>query len=81
MKILLLLPPYEKNEIFRNSMKNLGAVLPPLGIAYIAAVLEKEGHTVNIIDGPAMATVLNYGFGDLEKDVVKFNPDVIGLSV
>ncbi len=80
MRTLLLNPPYEKDKIFRRSMKKLGAVLPPLGIAYIAAVLEKDGHVVKIIDGPAMATILNYGFSDLKNDVSAFQPEVIGLS-
>ncbi len=80
MKVLLVSPPYPKDRIFRKSMRNLGAVLPPLGIAYIAAMLEKEGHKVKIIDGPAMATVLGYDFDDLEKDVKEFSPDIIGVS-
>ncbi len=80
MRVLLLNPPYEKDKIFRKSMKNLGAVLPPLGIAYIAAVLEKDRHTVKIIDGPAMATVLDYGFSELGKDIHEFQPEIIGLS-
>ena len=61
-------------------MKNLGAILPPLGIAYIASVLEQEGHDVKIIDGPAQATVYEYDFCDLEKDIRNFNPDVVGVS-
>jgi len=80
MRILLLSPPYPKDKIFRKSMKHLGAVLPPLGIAYIAAVLEKERHTVKIIDGPAEATVLGYGFEELENDIREFNPELVGLS-
>src|SRR3989338_4197911 len=80
MRVLLLNPPYEKDKIFRKSMKNLGAVLPPLGIAYIAAVLEKDNHTVKIIDGPACATVFGYDFKDLEKDIADFSPDVVGVS-
>ncbi len=80
MKVLLISPPYPKDRIFRKSMKNLGAVLPPLGIAYIAAMLEKDGHKVKIIDGPAWATVLDYDFTDLEKDIMEFAPDVVGVS-
>ena len=80
MRVLLLLPPYPKDKIFRNSMKNLGAILPPLGIAYIAAVLEKDGHDVKIIDGPAQATVFEYDFADLEKDIRNFGPHVVGIS-
>ena len=80
MKVMLISPPYPKDKIFRKSMKNLGAVLPPLGIAYIASMLEKDCHEVKIIDGPAWATVLGYGFDELENDIRKFSPDVIGVS-
>lgn len=80
MRVLLLNPPYEKDKIFRKSMKELGAVLPPLGLAYIAAVLEKDGHSVKIIDGPALATIKGYNFFDLEKDICEFCPEIVGLS-
>src|SRR3989338_3668485 len=80
MKVMLISPPYPKDRIFRKSMKNLGAVLPPLGIAYIAAMLEKDDHTVKIIDGPACATVFGNDFKDLEKDIADFSPDVVGVS-
>ncbi len=61
-------------------MKHLGAILPPLGVGYIAAMLERDGHIVKIIDGPAWATVFEYGYEELEKDILNFNPDVIGIS-
>ena len=80
MKVMLISPPYPKDRIFRKSMKNLGAILPPLGVAYIAAMLEKDGHEVKIIDGPAWATVFEYGFEELEKDIKNFSPDVVGIS-
>lgn len=80
MNILLISPPYPKDKIFRKSMKNLGAVLPPLGIAYIAAMLEKDSHIVKIIDGPAWATVFEYGFDNLAKDIHEFHPDIVGVS-
>ena len=77
---MLISPPYPKDKVFRKSMKNLGAILPPLGIAYIAAMLEKNGHECRIIDGPAMSTVLEYDFDDLEKDIKDFSPDIVGVS-
>ena len=80
MKVLLISPPYPKDRVFRKSMKHLGAVLPPLGVSYIAAVLERDGHEVKIIDGPAWATILGYDFNDLERDVREFVPDVVGVS-
>jgi len=42
MRILLLYP--------HQKYKEYSALRPPLGLAYIAAVLEKEGHKVRIID-------------------------------
>ena len=80
MKIMLIAPPYSKDQIFRKSMKNLGAVLPPLGLAYMAAMLEKHSHEVKIIDGPAMAAILNYSFEELKKDIIEFNPNLVGIS-
>ena len=80
MKVMFISPPYPKDRIFRKSMKNLGAILPPLGVAYIAAMLEKDDHEVKIIDGPAWATVFGYDFSDLKNDIKNFNPDVVGVS-
>lgn len=80
MKILMLTPPYKKDKIFRKSMKHLGAILPPLGVAYIAGTLERDGHNVKIIDGTAESTILNYTFDDLKKDIKSFQPEVIGIG-
>lgn len=80
MKVLLLHPPYTKDEIFRKSMKRVGAVLPPLGLAYLASMLEKEGHEVKIIDGPTLATVEGYGMEELARDLRDFKPRVAGIS-
>ena len=43
MKILLLTPS--------NNVKPIFVSCPPLGLGYIAAYLQKEGHTVQIWDG------------------------------
>ncbi len=80
MKVLLLHPPYPKDDIFRKSMKRVGAVLPPLGLAYLASMLEKESHEVKIIDGPALAAVEDYGFEELANDLRNFKPKVVGIS-
>ncbi len=45
----------------------------PLGIASIAAVLEKNGYHVKIVD-------FNYYKGNFTKDLVKWNPEVIGIG-
>jgi len=49
-------------------------VVPPLGLLYIAAVLEKAGHQVQIFDSDPeyQDTML--------KEIREFNPELIGLS-
>ncbi len=49
-------------------------VVPPLGLMYIAAVLEKAGHAVQIFDADPeyQDTML--------KEIKEFNPELIGLS-
>ena len=79
MRVMLINPPIdsvlEKGQanpvtsfLFYNSA--------PLGILYIAAVLEREGHTVAVID--AAAEQLN-----VEKTVARveeFGPDLVGIG-
>lgn len=70
MKVLLVSPSFYKN-VYKPISK------PPLGIAYIASSLEKDGHIVRILD--------MYSFGldkdDLLRNVKDFKPDVVGFSV
>jgi anaerobic magnesium-protoporphyrin IX monomethyl ester cyclase len=69
LKILLIQPPprnIQKEEI----------IVPPLGIAYLAAVLEKKGHKVGIIDG--FAEGLDYQ--GLESRIKDFAPDITGIT-
>jgi radical SAM superfamily enzyme YgiQ (UPF0313 family) len=49
-------------------------VVPPLGLMYIAAVLEKAGHAVQIYDADPeyQDTIIT--------EIKEFNPDLIGLS-
>ena len=51
-RILLINPPMTQEELY-SDYGVAAATLPPLGICYIAAVLEKNHHTVKIIDGMA----------------------------
>lgn len=58
-EVLLVNPPLTRDEMFKRGSKVAGSILPPLGIAYIAAMLEKHGHSVNIIDGIAEGCTVN----------------------
>ena len=49
-------------------------VVPPLGLLYIAAVLEKAGHKVQIFDAdPEYQSTMM-------KEIKDFNPELVGLS-
>jgi radical SAM superfamily enzyme YgiQ (UPF0313 family) len=47
---------------------------PPLGLGYIAAILEKEGYNVKVID------LIDTSFEDAEKIIEKEKPSVVGIS-
>lgn len=71
MKVLLINPPYKNSKY-----KFIGLVAPPLGIAYIAAVLEENNIKVQIIDGAA----LELSWSQLEREIKRISPDVIGIT-
>lgn len=71
MKVLLINPPDTASKY-----KFIGLVTPPLGIAYIAAVLEENGVNVKIIDGSA----LEMSWEELEKEISKYSPDIIAVT-
>ena len=49
-------------------------VVPPLGLMYIAAVLEKAGHQVQIFDADPEYEA------SMMQEIKSFNPELIGLS-
>lgn len=72
MKITLINPyPEHKEGITKAN------IYPPLGIAYIAAVLEKNGYDCRIID----ANVLQLENKEVIELVLKYNPDVVCISI
>jgi radical SAM superfamily enzyme YgiQ (UPF0313 family) len=50
--------------------------MPPLGLAYLAAVLDKNNYFVSVID----AYLYNYSLNQLETEIQKIKPDVIGIT-
>jgi len=71
MKVLLINPPDTASKY-----KFIGLVAPPLGIAYIAAVLEENGIDVKIIDSSA----IEMSWEELEKEIPKYSPDIIAVT-
>ena len=79
MKILLINPPFESTiqscqpKILEEGLD----FLPPLGLMYIAAYLEKEtNHKVEILD--TQVERLNYG--KIKEKIAEKNPDVVGIT-
>jgi len=74
MKITLIRYHDEGNVNTRlpSSLNEIQGALPPLGIAYLAAVLEEDGFAVSIIDAQAM----NYTAGEVRDILKKDLPDL-----
>ncbi len=78
MKILLLVPPVLHDKaITKYQLAFLNFTAPPLGLGYIAAVLEEGGYTnIKILDSQA----LNFTQNDYRKYLKRFKPDFLGIQ-
>ncbi|MFH1997674.1 MAG: radical SAM protein [Patescibacteria group bacterium] len=76
MKVLLLVPPTSLDLSYGN-LKNFSDPNPSIGLAYIAAVLQKNGFEVVVTDG----YVNQLDLGEVMKIVEKERPDIIGISM
>lgn len=78
MRILLIRPPNGGNINTRlpESLNRRQGELPPLGIAYIAAVLEEAGHAVKILD----CCALNLRESELAREAADFKPELAGIT-
>lgn len=75
MKITLIVPPLTLEERY-GDLKEVGTLYPPLGLAYIAAIGERCGHEVKVVDAEA----IGYSYNDIEKLIKDFSPDVVGMQ-
>ena len=74
MKIVLINPDFD--EVGDNkSFEKVVNVIPPLGLMYLASVLEKHDFEVKIIDCYLEKSNIN-----LHKVLKRENPDIIGIS-
>ncbi len=73
VKVVLVNPPTTASL---ETVSALGLKAPPLGLAYVAASIEKEGYDVSIIDSPAL-DISHQHLGELLQ---KECPDVIGVT-
>lgn len=91
-RVLLIQPFVTRPEDFSAEVVRV-SVFFPLGIAYLAATLEKEGYDIMVLDAlaeecerPAVpmedGKFLRYGLTDeeLTARIRAFNPDIVGAS-
>ena len=77
MKIYLLNPPFVENFVRCGRWQGVaargGTLYYPIWLAYAAGVLEKQGHTIRLVDAPAW----KWGREEVKEDARKFNPALI----
>lgn len=77
MRVALIFPPYT-HKIFTENLITVDeefCVAPPIILAYVAAILERHGHKVIIVDAKALKLSKE---GALIK-ILSFRPDILGF--
>ena len=69
LHVTLVNPPYPKGA-------HQHPPFTPLGLGYLAAVLEKKNYKVDVIDCQA----LGISYGDFRREISKRQPDVVGMT-
>jgi len=81
-KVFLMNPPsglYRRDDRCQNAVEDqtVRIILPPMSLAYIAAIHLQSGDTCRIVDYPAEKKNID----DLRKDIFKFMPDRLYVGV
>lgn len=81
MKIFLIYPLLSRKRARVDENKQFW---PPLGLAYLASVLEKAGHSVKVLDRDVVLRREGLDFEKTDrlmlKEIADFRPDYIGIS-
>lgn len=81
MKVTLIYPLLSKDRSKTDEAKQYW---PPLGLAYIAAVLRQNGHAVQILDRDLILRKNKLDFHKSDEDIInlteKFNTQIAGFS-
>ncbi|MBW2310078.1 MAG: cobalamin-dependent protein [Deltaproteobacteria bacterium] len=77
MRVLLINPPYTTEDRYGKDLGKFGPLNEPLGLAYLAANLERGGHEVAILDAPA----LNLTSSDICQYMEGRPYDLIGVTM
>lgn len=73
--IVFVNPPLSMEERYGSIAKG-GRNAPPLGLCSLASVARENGYKVHIID----ASVLNYSFNKIVKEIEEISPKYVGIT-
>jgi len=68
MRVLLLKPPVQANQVYN--------VIPPIGLGYLATALMRDGHEVLLFD----AINNGWNFEATLKHIINAGPDIVGYQ-
>ncbi len=79
MKLALIFPPARltKNWSSLKAQDDEVGIMPPLSLAYVAAVTEKAGHEAVILDAVAEQLSLE----DVVNKIRELSPDLLGFTI
>ncbi|NLF58428.1 MAG: B12-binding domain-containing radical SAM protein [Candidatus Hydrogenedens sp.] len=78
MRVVFVIPPFDFAWSVGNVFKKArNGVLPPLGVGFLAAALEANGHETLLVD--AMAEQFNVA--ETAAAVAALRPDLVGVSI
>jgi radical SAM superfamily enzyme YgiQ (UPF0313 family) len=75
LRVCLISPPFDRQKVY-SGMAFAAPIEPPLGLAFIAAMLRQRGFDVRLID----STTLGYGLPQLQRLIVQWRPQLVGIS-
>ncbi len=75
MKFLLIQPNYRNVYSYAGS-REMTPIFPPLGLAYIAAVLRENNIDVKILE----ANAFDLSYEQIKEEIIKGNPDFVGVT-
>ncbi|MBI2043070.1 cobalamin B12-binding domain-containing protein [Candidatus Pacearchaeota archaeon] len=75
VKLLLIQPNYRNIYSYAGS-KTATPIYPPLGLAYIAAVVREKGYEVKILE----ANAFDLNHEQIKEAIIKYNPDFVAMT-
>jgi len=74
-RLLLIQPNYRSVYSYAGS-ETATPIYPPLGLAYLAAVVREKGFPVKIVE----ANALNLNYEQVQKEILDYKPDFVAMT-